>query len=99
MALVRFQTPLGDLSEPSKELRQVFFSNLLKTSRKFELIQSKVKSIYLATQSYNCLGQSESYKSHITETDDGFLNANMFNLKDSICLCIRFCRALQSNNS
>ena len=99
MALVRFQTPLRDLSEPSEKLRQVSFSNLLKTSRKFELNQSREKSICLATHSCNCLCQGESYKHHIAKTDDGFLNANMFNSRDSICLYISFCRALHSSNS
>jgi hypothetical protein len=38
-----FQTPLSNLSVPSEELRQVFFSNHVKTFRKFELNQSRQK--------------------------------------------------------
>jgi len=96
MALVRFQMSLRDLSVPYEELRQVFFSNLLKASRKFELNQSRGKSICLATQSYNCLCQGESYK---PQSDDGFSNANMFSSRNSIYLYISFCRALHSSNS
>ena len=99
MALVRFQIPLNDLSVPSEELRQVLFSKILKTSRKFELNQSRQKSIYLATHSCNCLCQGESYKSHIAKTDGEFLCANMFNSIDSICLYISFCRMLYSSSS
>ena len=54
-----------------RNLGKFSFQNLLKTSRKFELNQSKGKSICLATQSYNCLCQGESYKPHIAKNDDG----------------------------
>ena len=87
MALVWFQTPLRDFSVPSEELRKVIFSNLLKTSRKFELNQSKGKSICLATQSYNCLCQGESYKPHIAKNDDGFIMPTC-SIQEIVFVCI-----------
>jgi hypothetical protein len=82
-----------------RNLSKFSFQNLLKTSRKFELNQSKGKSICLAAQSCNYLCQGESYKSHIAKIDDGFLNSNMLNSRDNIYLYITSCRALHSSNS
>jgi hypothetical protein len=56
MTLVRFQTPLRDLSVPSENLGKFYFQYLLKTSRKFELNQTREKvSVYLYNLAIACV--------------------------------------------